>query len=101
VDKITIAGFTRPRVMLVALSNEQTETLAVGLSPIQIVCARTLDEAVPMLSSVFPLAVAVSCSLGEAAIGALADLAQACASELVIIDGDVLEHSSLARIVCL
>ena len=79
----TVDARARIRILLVGLTDGQAETLAAGLAPIQMVRASSVAEAMTVLPSVLPLAVAVSTTANEDEIRALSDLARTCASEVV------------------
>lgn len=81
--------------MAVALLDAHAEALAAGLAPIRIVRTATANEAVTTLSSVLPLAVAVSERLSMEEIRILADLARTCASEIVVVADDVADGELL------
>ena len=82
----TIEGVNTLRCMLVGVNEELAGVCAAALIPITMVRVARADEACQTMSTILPLMVVASRSVGEAAIAELRDLAQTCASELLVVD---------------
>ena len=76
---------TRLRFMVVALPDERADGCAKDLHPIQMERFATAAEATDKMASVLPLAVAVSSDVDPDALRALEDVAQTCATEVVVV----------------
>lgn len=99
----TLEGSTKLRCMLVGLDERLAGICAAALMPIAMVRVAGAKEACARMSTVLPLMVVASRSLGDPLLAELRDQAQTCASELVVIEEptppDVVQrlHDTLRR----